>query len=409
MAVRFDPFAPGYSQNPYPQYHALRAADPVHRSDLFDGWVLTRHRDVFGALRAPGFSVDRSATDPVQNVPLPRIREEFRDVSEGLRRVLMFVDPPDHTRIRRLVRQVFGHREMWAHRARIQALADTFCEGLLERGPDVDWIRDLAYPLPVMVIAEVLGVPSSEGEAIKGWSDDLGALLDPYVPPEKFEHALKSAQEMYDFLMEVFDARTRKPRDDLISHLLHHEDPGTGQRLTRQEIFSVAALILGAGHLTTTNLLGNAVWALGEHPEERRRLTREPRLIARAVEEFLRYDAPLQATARLATAPHRIDDKTIEPGDFVVVLMGAANRDPARFPDPDRLDFRRRGIVHASFGQGIHLCLGRTLARLEIEVVIGTLLRRFPGFEIACDVADRKPNVVSRGLRSLPLQLGEPA
>ncbi len=398
----FNPLDPEFRRDPYPYYHALRAADPVHHSQLFQGWVLSRHADVWNVLRDARFSVDRSDSDPVRSSPLPPIREEFRELSDALRRVMMFLDPPDHTRMRRIVAKAFTQTGMKHRRASAQRTADELFDAAAERD-EIDFIEAIAYPLPVIVIAEMLGVPAADRAAFKRWSDHLGALLDPFVQPEVFERALHSAREMHRFFLDVFAERRARPGDDLVSVLATAEDE-TG-RLTDAELFSTCALLLGAGHLTTTNLLGNAVWALAQHPGERERLRRQPELIGSAVEEFLRYDSPLQATARVATAAYPIGDTVIAAGDFVILLQGAANRDAAEFPNPDALDVGRADNRHVSFGQGIHHCLGAELARLNTQITIGTLLRRFPDWAVACDEPARKPNVVSRGFVSLPIQL----
>jgi cytochrome P450 len=401
----FNPLEPAYRHDPYPYYHALRAADPVHRSELFQAWVLSRHADVWNVLRDPRFSVDRRHIDPVRSSPLPQIAAEFSELSDALRRVMMFLDPPDHTRMRRLVGRAFVQVGMKNRQASVQRHVDELLAGAAGRG-EVDFVEAFAYPLPVIVIAEILGVPPSQRAAFKAWSDSLGALLDPFVPPAVFERALDSAREMHRFFAAQFAERRAHPRDDLISALVAAED--AGGRLTESELFSTCALLLGAGHLTTTNLLGNALWALTANPDQRRRLESRPELIGTAVEEFLRYDGPLQATARIALERCPIGDRTIEKGDFVILLLGAANRDPAEFHDPDRLDVGRPDNRHVTFGGGMHHCLGADLARLNSQISLTTLLRRYRNWTVTADTPDLKPNLVSRGPASLPLALGAP-
>jgi len=398
----FDPLDPDHLRDPYPNYHALRAADPVHRSEVFESWLLSRHADVRSVLRAPCFSVDRSRTDPLGSAPLPPIAAEFADIAQALRRVLMFLDPPEHTRMRRLVAKAFHEAGMNGRRPRIQRIVEELLDAASER-EEIDFIAEFAYPLPVIVIAEILGLPISEGAAFKRWSDDLGALLDPTLGREAFERCVNSVRDLHRFFSEVLSERRKRPRSDLVSALLAAED--ASGRLTDSQLFSTCVLLLGAGHLTTTNLMGNALWALWRHPGERRRLGAHPELMRTAVEEFLRYDGPLQATGRLATAPYPIEDKTIQPGDFVVLLLGAANRDPAEFPDPDRLDVGRAPNRHVAFGQGIHHCLGKDLARLNTKIALQAFLHRFPEWVVTCE-PPRKRNVVSRGLASLPVALG---
>jgi cytochrome P450 len=404
LTATYNPLDPEHRRDPYPRYHALRAEDPVHWSDLFQGWVLTRHADVVAVLRAPHFSVDRTRTNLIRNAPIPPVREEHRKLAEALKRVLVFLDPPDHTRIRALVSDAFTNEMVKKRRGRIQKIVDELLDEAARR-EEMDWIKEFAYPLPVTVIAEVLGVPPEERALFKRWSDNLGALLDPFVAPDVLDQAMRSASDMHAFFLEVFEDRRARPRDDLVSALVAAERGG--DKLSKWELYATCVVLLGGGHLTTTNLLGNAVWALAQNPEERRRLQAHPELIRTAVDEFLRYDCPVQVTARVATEAHRIDGKTLAEGDLVILVLGAANRDPAVFRDPDRLDISRQENRHVAFGQGIHHCLGRLLARSEIEIAISTLLRRFPDFVVTCEVPERKQTVVSRGLASLPLALRE--
>jgi len=402
LTLAYNPLDPEHIRDPYPRYQALREADPVHRSDLFQGWVLTRHADVVVVLRDPSFSVDRSQMDLIRNSPLPPVGEEFRGLSESLKRVLMFLDPPDHTRIRGLVVKAFTPRVVESRRERTRQIVDDLLDAAALQG-EVDWIRDIAYPLPVIVIAEILGVPAGKRAVFKRWSEEIGVLLDPFVTPEAFERGMKSAVEMQQFFFEIFADRRARPRDDLVSALVAVKEQG--EMLSESELFATCALLLGAGHQTTTNLLGNALWALAENPDERRRLQAHPELIDSAVEEFLRHNSPVQVTARVATGDYRIDGKRIEKGDFVILAFGAANRDPAVFREPDRLDLGRDPNPHVSFGQGIHFCLGAPLARMEAQIALDTLLRRFPAFEVSCETPQWKPTVVSRGLASLPIAL----
>jgi len=398
----YNPLDPEHCRDPYPRYHALRTEDPVHWSDLVQGWVLTRHKDVAGVLRDQRFSVDRGKTDLLRQSQLPPLREEHKALAESLKRVIIFLDPPDHTRIRRLISKAFTHKMIEKFRDSVQLMVDEFLDAAAAQG-HVDWIKDFAYPLPVTVIANILGIPAEHHATFKRWSDDLGALLDPFISPPLFEKAMKSAAEMHAFFEEEFAKRRAEPRDDLISALVNVEE--AGDKLSRQELFSTCVVLLGGGHLTTTNMLGNAVWALMEHPRERKQLGRDPGLIGPAVEEMIRYDCPLQATARVATEDCEIGGRKVSKGNPIILLLGAANRDPEQFENPDGLVFSRKENRHAAFGGGIHHCVGRNLARLEIQIAINTLLRRFPDFKVTCEEPERKPTVVARGFVALPLSL----
>jgi cytochrome P450 len=396
----FDPLDPQHLADPYPGYARLRVLDPVHRSERYSCWILTRHADVVAVLRHPRTSVARHSENHISNSAFPEIRSELRSLADALRRVLMFLDPPDHTRIRGLIARAFTPSVVARYRPRIQETIDTLLDEAEQRGT-IDFIQDFAYPLPAIVIAGILGVPPEERDVFKRWSDDLGALLDPMLPQPVVDRAQRSASEMHAFLQEIFRERRVRPRDDLVSALVAAEE--CGDVLSESELFSTCALLLGAGHQTTTNLLGNSLWALLHDPGERRRLQASPRLAASAVEEFLRYDSPTQATGRRATAPLAIGGRTIPAGDFVVLALAAANRDPEVFEEPDRLDLGRTPNRHLTFSAGIHYCLGTHLARTEVRLALATFLRRFPAFKL-CAEARRKTGVVSRGLASLPLR-----
>lgn len=287
-------------------------------------------------------------------------------------------------------------------RPRIQSLVDELLDEL-EAAGELDFIRDFAYPLPVIVIAEMLGVPASDRARFIAWSNRLVAIVDPFSAPEGLEAVQPTFDEMAGYLRGICDERRREPRDDLISALVAAEEQGDA--LTPAELISTCAIILGAGYETTAGILGNSVMALLRNPGERKRLQDDPSLISSAVEELLRYDPPVQATDRIATRDCEIGGKRIRKGQLVVTLLAAANRDPARFPDPERLDLGRPDNAHLSFSHGVHFCLGAQLARAELQIALGTLLRRFPDFtgDPHCDAW--RPSITLRGLTTLPLRL----
>lgn len=400
MAVDYNPLLPEHHRNPYPFYHALRAEDPVHFHELLQVWILTRHADVAAVLRDPRFSSDRSKIR-IEALRLPPVREELREIAAALERTMLFADPPAHTRLRNLVSKAFTPRVIEEYRGRIVEIVEELLEPA-ESARRLDVIHELAYPLSVTVIAEILGVPPADRSAFKRWSDDLAVLLDPFVPAPVFERAQESALEMYRYLHGVFAERRRRPQHDLLSRLVLAEE--RGDLLSESELFAVCALVLGGGHETTTNLIGNGVLALLRHPEERHRLQSGSALIETAVDEFLRYESPTQFTGRTATADCELGGKRIAKGDFVVLGLGAANRDPVEFPDPDRLDVGRRENRHLAFGSGIHACLGGRLACLEARIAIAALLRRFPDLRPEFDEPLWYPTIVSRGLTTLPVR-----
>ncbi|MEE8473753.1 MAG: cytochrome P450 [Myxococcota bacterium] len=401
MSVVFDPFHPDHRRDPYPHYHALREADPVQRHPLLPAWILTRYCDVLDALRDPRLSVDRTQSNLFRgpHSPLKKLGDGFRTAFLNM---MLFRDPPDHTRLRNLVNKVFTPRMVESLRPRIQKIVDDHLDAVEERG-EMDLVRDLAYPFPVTVIAEMLGIPAADREEFRRWSLDLVALTEPTAlfTPGAADTAERSLGEMRRYFDGIVAERRAEPRDDLLSALAQASEDG--DRLSGDELFAMSVLILVAGHETTANLIGNAVLALLRNPGERKRLIDDPALIRTAVDEFLRYDSVVQATARIALEECEIGGKKISEGEPLILVIGAANRDPAQFPEPDRLDLGRQENRHLALGFGAHFCLGARLAQLETSVAVGTLLRRFPKFEGDGSEPDWKPTALLRGLASLRL------
>jgi cytochrome P450 len=395
---RFNPFDPERRRDPYPIYARMRREAPVYESRVAGIWFLFRHRDVEAALKDARFTVQRSAYANPRLNPLLALSPEFRQFTE---RTLLMIDPPDHSRLRGLVSRTFTPRRVEALRPRITSLVHELLDAAAAR-PDPDWVRDLASPLPILVISELLGVPTQDREQIRRWTNDLVALLDPFSGAS-LAQADRAYHELAAYLRTLFETRRRTPCDDLISALVSAESHG--DRLSELELSATVALILGAGHETTTNLIGNAALALLRHPDERKRLIDQPPLMPNAVEEFLRYEAPVQATDRVALEDIEIGGRRIRRGQFCVLLLGSANRDPEAFADPDRLDVGRADNHHVSFGAGIHFCLGAGLARLEAQVALRALLERFPDF--SGDVREPlwRPSMTLRGVTSLPISL----
>ncbi|HEV7129901.1 MAG TPA: cytochrome P450 [Ktedonobacterales bacterium] len=391
---------PEVLDDPYPFYRRLREADPVHR-DAVDGWVLTRHADVVAALREPRMSAERAnlTTDwlpeSLQATLAPAVRAFMRQI--------LFLDPPDHTRLRGLVSRAFTPRAVEAMRARIQAAVNEMLDPL-EGAAQADIIRDLAFPLPVRVIADMLGIPMADQGQFTQWTFDLGALIGGGdLPFERMVSALQGVTALMDYFRQAMAEHRAHPRDDLLQALIAAED--RGDVLDEDELLGNCMLLLAAGHGTTTHLIGNGMLALLRHPEQMRRLRDDPSLAVSAVVEFLRYDGPVQMTSRLANADLELGGRRIATGENVVMLLGAANRDPEQFPDPDRLDLTRAENRHVAFGHGIHYCLGAPLAYLEGQIAIPTLLRRFPALRLASDPPVRGPGTVFRGLHALPVAL----
>jgi len=393
--VEFNPFLPEFHANPYPFYHRLRAADAVHQTPM-GLWVLTRYDDVVTALRDPrfgreGFEQMLAAVygDDTTNASRPRS--------------MLFRDPPDHTRLRGLVSQAFTPRVIERMRSHIQEIVDR----LLDRAQNakaMDVIEDLAYPLPVTVICEMLGVPTEAHAGIRQWSADIARSLDAIGMPSD-EGVVKrgrlARQAMLDYFRGIIPERRQNPRDDLLSLLIAAEEQG--DKLTEGELLITCNLLFVAGHKTTVNLIGNGLFALLNHPDQLDKLRENPTLIPSVVEELLRYDSPVQRTARITNTDVELDGRKIAKGSMVIAAIGAANRDPAHFPDPDRLDITRRDNRHIAFGFGIHFCLGAPLARLEGQIAIGTLLLRMPGLKLATSAPEWRESSTLRGLKALPV------
>jgi pimeloyl-[acyl-carrier protein] synthase len=393
--VLFNPFAPEFHEDPYPAYRLLRERDPVHQMPM-GAWVLTRYDDVAAALRdsrlgRAGSEVMLAAVYGAGNEDIPMPPS------------MLFRDPPDHTRLRSLVSRAFTPRVVEGLRARIGEIVDHLLDRSQERGR-MDVIADLAYPLPVTVISEMLGVDPGDHEAIKQWSADIARGLDALVmpsDPDLVQRASRGRRELGEYFRRLIPERRRQPRQDLLTLLIAAEEQG--DRLTEGELLSTCVLLYVAGHETTVNLIGNGLYALLRHPAELGRLRVQPDLLPAAVEELLRYDAPVQRTVRIAHEDVELGGRHIDKGSLIVPVMGAANRDPAHFPDPDRLDIGRRENRHVAFGYGIHFCLGAPLARLEGQIVLAHLLRRFPQLALLTERPPWRRSFTLRGLQALPV------
>jgi pimeloyl-[acyl-carrier protein] synthase len=392
----FNPFDPVTHADPYPAYRELRERDPVHSP--FPGvWVLSRHRDVTALLRDARGSSDRRKSPLydlfIQSLPVP-------PDAEALQPSMLFLDPPDHDRLRGLVHRAFTPRRVERLRERVQAVVGGLLDEARERGR-FDIVADLGYPLPVTLICDILGVPEADRERMRRWSLDLIYTIDPIVPPENLARAQVAGIEFRGYLHELIADRRRHPGDDILSALVDAEDEG--DVLTSAELVSTCVLLLVAGHETTSGLIGNGTLALLRHRDQLRRLHDDPSLIRGAIEELLRYDSPVQLSGRLALEDMEIDGRRIAPGEEVVMLLGSANRDPEQFDDPDALDIGRPENRHVAFGGGIHFCLGAHLARMEGGVAIGELARRFPTMELAADTVEWRDTITLRAPRSLPV------
>lgn len=390
---------PDVRRDPYPTFRDFRERR-LTRLRLFGGWAVGRYRDVERVLREPAFSTNR------EDVALMKILRratrgapDFRDLLENN---LLMIDGARHRRLRGLVSKAFTPRRVEALQPRLVALVDEAVDRLAT-GDDVDLVRDLAQPLPSVVIAELLGVPASDRARFRAWSDALVELLDPLSGRDGLEPPKRAMRELGAYVRDLLAARRQTPRDDLLTAMSQAEE--AGETLSEGELVALAALLLAAGNETTTSLIGNAVLLLLRHPAERRRLQDDLSLLPSAVEECLRYEPPVQLTDRAVIAPVELAGVPLPRGTIVAAFLAAANRDPEQFPDPDRFDVGRTDNRHLAFGLGAHFCLGAALARLETQVTLGALLRRFPDFTGPTEPAGWKPSIVLRGPAALPLRL----
>jgi hypothetical protein len=395
---------PSFVKNPYPLYAWLRQHEPVRKDPLAPVWILTRYDDVAEMLRNPKF-----LKDPFAPQRLPRLVRNQLGVSEEESRVeaevvsMLFLDPPNHTRVRGVFARAFTPASLAELRPKIESIARKRID-LVAESSRMDIIADLAYPLPVIVIAEMLGFPPEDYPRIKQWSDNLAAALSLRPTPDQQARAARTWTEFREYFDKVVLQIQTQPNNSLLPRLLEAERESNG--LNREELFTNCVLLLSAGHETTTNLIGNAMLALLRNRDQWESIVRQPELIESAVEEVLRFDCPVQWTSRLAGEPIQLRGQTILPGEIVLGCLGAANRDPERFNDPDRLDIRRADNRHLSFGTGIHYCLGAALARMEAEIAILELARRFPGIRLAKTKVKWLKGLTFRGVKSLPVLLG---
>jgi len=396
-----NPFDPSFQDNPYPTYHRIRELDPIHYLPEFNLWFLARYADVQSVLRDPRFSSEPTPDDPNLFRNLRESGGGLGPLAHTMLHWMPLKDPPHHTRLRNLVNKAFTPRHIEAMRPRIAAIVEQLLGRVLEAGR-MGFVRDLAHPLPVIVIAEMLGVPVADQAELKQWSDDMALALDPLQVGARRAEGDRAVLAMRTLFERVAEERRRAPRDDLLSSLLAVEE--LGDRLSMDELLATCVLLLFAGNETTTNLLGNGLLALLRNPSELALLEQDPSLIRGAVEELLRYDSPLQFAARVAKEDVEIDGRTLLPGQRAVLLLGSANHDPAQFPDPDRLDVRRSDHRHLAFGFGTHFCLGAGLARAEAQTALDIVVRRLKGLRLGAEAPVRRPSIALRGLSSLPVE-----
>ncbi len=393
FALDFD--APGFLDDPYPHYHALREHDPVFLSPWGD-WYLSRYADVAGVLTGRSFCRE----SPKGTNPISKDDRAQTPIDRMLSQWMVFIDPPAHTRVRRLVGHAFTPRLIAAMRPEIEAMADWLLKDALD-GADFDLIRDFAYPFPVMVVSRILGVPEEDYEKLRDLSGQLTAALDTGAAAQ-LATGIDATEALMAYMAELVAECRRRPRDDLLSEIVCG---GEAAALSEEALLANCVFLLWAGHETTKNLIGNGVLALARNPQELERLVEEPGLIVSAVDELLRFESPIQKIGRWAAEDVEVGGKAIAKHSYVVSVFGAANRDPARYPEPDRLDVARNDGASLAFGKGTHHCLGYGLAKLEGEIAIARLLAKTARIEVETDRPRWQANTSVRGLESLPLSL----
>ena len=376
--VSYDPTSAAILSDPYDTYDRLRAKDPVHRMRLINAWVLTRYEDVDMVLRDHRrFSKDDG------------IEDEYRS--------MLHHDPPDHTRLRSLVSKAFTPRSVRELHPRVHRIVAELLHDL--DGKDrFDLIESLAFPLPVTVIAEMLGVPPQDMDKFNRWSNDISLTIEPSLRDDQIRRVQRATEELYEYFEGIIEQRRRNPQDDMITALLNAEDEG--DKLTRPELLGTLVLLLVAGNETTRNLIGNGMRALLKNPDQLQRLRDNPDLLDSAIDELLRYDSPVQLDGRLVHSDVEVAGHQIRAGQRVLCAIGAANRDPSAFTAPDKLDIARSEKSNIAFGRGIHHCLGAPLAVLEARAAFSALLARFPHIELIAEPVYRE-QVVLRGLEEL--------
>ncbi len=399
-SVPTDFFAPEAIANPYPLYARLRVEEPLHRITLpnqTEAWLATRYEDALAILKDPRFLKNwHNAMTPEQLAQVPPLSEAMQLLSQHM----LDMDPPDHTRLRALVHKAFTPRLVEQLRPRIQEIADTLIDAVEPNGT-MDLIDDYAFPLPITVIAELLGVPVEDRDKFRVWSN---TLIDSSTDPDQLQRVEAAMQSFVAYLRDLFDQRRAHLSDDLISALLHVEE--AGDTLSEKELFSMVFLLLIAGHETTVNLISNGLLLLLLNPDQRELLQQQPELIGSAIEELLRYESPVKTTTmRFASTDIELAGVVIPRGTAVLVALSSANRDEARFAHADTLDITRSDNRHIAFGHGIHYCLGAPLARLEGQIAISTILRRLPHLRLAVAAKDLswRPGFLIRGLHHLPV------
>ncbi|MEV3913210.1 cytochrome P450 [Streptomyces canus] len=397
----FDPWDPAFLADPYPAYAELRAHGRVQYYEPTNQWLVPHHADVSALLRDRRLGrtyQHRFTHEDFGRTAPPAAHEPFHTLNDH---GMLDLEPPDHTRIRRLVSKAFTPRTVEQLRPYVTKLAGELVDRLVAEGGG-DLLTDVAEPLPVAVIAEMLGIPESDRAPLRPWSADICGMYELNPPEDVAARAVRASVEFSDYLRDLIAERRKEPGDDLISGLIAAHDEG--DRLTEQEMISTCVLLLNAGHEATVNATVNGWWALFRNPDQLAELRADHSLVPRAVEELMRYDTPLQLFERWVLDEIEVDGTTIPRGAEIALLFGSANHDPATFPTPERLDLTRTDNPHISFSAGIHYCIGAPLARIELAASMTAVLEKAPTLTLTAE-PQRKPNFVIRGLEGLSVEV----
>lgn len=403
IADPLKPLLPEFRANPYPMFARMRREAPIMWGENSQSWYISKYSDVQSISRDLHYGKEFTPFRQVN--PLICMLPPVKEMIEARTAFMLNQDPPDHTRLRALVNKAFTPSMVAGMRPHIQNITDRLLDAVEDKG-GVDLVEQFAFPLPVTVIAEMLGVPAEDRELFKGWSRPMAEMLEPGDAAISTKaHAAKALHELLGYLKPLIEKRRRDPRQDLISALVQAEEQG--QKLSGDEVIGNVVLLLVAGHETTVSLISNGIYNLLRHPDQLALLKEKPDLITTAVDELLRYDSPVQLTRRQASEDVDVGGQQIKAGQMLVLLLGSANRDPEQFADPDSLDITRTDNKHLSFGTGIHHCLGAALAEAEGQIAIATILRRFSKIKLTADEKDivYKMPFALRGPVELPVKL----
>lgn len=401
MEQMFDLNRPEAIQDPFPMYEAMRRDAPVHWNTSVKGWFLTRYFDVRMVLRDPRFSVEKMS--PFADRMDGAKQEKIAFLAEILGGWMVFKDPPEHTKLRQVLQGAFMPKPLAAMRPNVEAIAREILDGLGDR-TEIDIIQDFAVPLPATVIGDLCGVPRDRTHKLRLWADDIAKfVLQGRSTPDKYDVSYKALQECVAFYRELVADHRARPRGDLIDIMI--EGGEVKKPMTDDEIVSTLVLILFAGHETTTNLIASGMFALLQNPDQMAKLEADRSLIPSAVEEFLRFEAPVSTLVRIALEDVEIGGQKIKKGDRIFASVFSAAHDPEIFENAEEVDVARRRNRHMAFGKGIHLCLGAPLARLEGQVAFETLLERYTDFKLRGDTLKWRDELITRGLEALPVSM----